>query len=233
MANKDINMDITDIVNTWFTGSAQNNGLVLKHPTSVENDPNAFLDLKYFSVDTHTIYPPTIQFKWADSYYYPQGAQFVLSDQITLVLQNNPGEYTQGNVYKFRTGVRYTYPKRSFSTQSIYLNPLYLSENTCWALQDVKTNEMVIDFDSTYTKLSADSVSNYFYMYMNGLEINRYYRILIKTAVYQTTYGPLALYDNDYSLYNALSLYAAEDLRLLPAEEIILTGQNLVFKVVA
>lgn len=233
MSNKDINMDITDIVNTWFTGSTQNKGLILKHPSYIENSTSSFIDLKYFSVDTHTIYPPTIQFKWNDSYYFPQGSQFVLSDQITLVLQNNPGEFSQKNTYKFRTGVRYTYPRRSFSTQSIYLNPLYLSENTIWALQDVKTNEMVVDFDSTYTKLSADSVSNYFYMYMNGLEINRYYRILIKTDIYQTTFGPLALYDNDYSLYNALSVYSANDLSLLPAESVILTGQNLVFKVVA
>ena len=232
MANKDVNMDITTIMNSWFTGSVKNRGLIIKQPTVVENDPNAFLDLKFFSVDTHTIYPPTIQFKWNDSYYYPQGSNFVLSDQITLVLANNPGEFTQGNTFKFRTGVRYTYPQRSFSTQSIYLNQLYLSENSCWALQDVKTNEMIIDFDSTYTKLSADSVSNYFYMYMNGLEVNRYYRILVKTSIYQTTFGPLALYNNDQSIYDALSLYAAEDLALLPAEEIILTGQNLVFKVV-
>jgi len=232
MANKDVNMDITTIMNSWFTGSVKNRGLIIKHPDVIENDPNAFLDLKFFSVDTHTIYPPTIQFKWNDSHYYPQGSNFVLSDQITLVLANNPGEFTQGNNFKFRTGVRYTYPPRSFSTQSVYLNQLYLSENSCWALQDVKTNEMVIDFDSTYTKLSADSVSNYFYMYMNGLEVNRYYRIFVKTLIYQTTFGPLALYNNEESIYNALSLYAAEDLALLPAEEVILTGQNLVFKVI-
>lgn len=233
MANKDVNMDVTDIMNSWFTGSVKNRGLIIKHPDVLENDPNAFLDLKFFSVDTHTIYPPTIQFKWDDSHYYPQGSNFVLSDQITLVLANNPGEFTQGNNFKFRTGVRYTYPPRSFSTQSVYLNQLYLSENSCWALQDVKTNEMIIDFDETYTKLSADSVSNYFYMYMNGLEINRYYRIFVKTRIYQTTFGPLSLYDNEQSIYNALSLYAAEDLALLPAEEVILTGQNLVFKVIA
>ena len=233
MSNKDTNADITTIITSWFSGAIPNYGLIVKHPQAVEEDPNAFIDLKFFSVDTHTIYPPTIQFKWNDAYYFPQGSQYVLSDQITLVLQNNAGEYSQGSVFKFRTGVRYTYPARSFSTQSIYLNPLYLSENTSWALQDVKTNEMVIDFDSSYTKLSADSVSNYFYMYMNGLEINRYYRILIKTDIYQTTFGPLALYDNDLSLYNALSLYSANDLSLLPAEEVILTGQNLVFKVVA
>ena len=233
MSNKDMNADITDIMSSWFSNSIPNNGIIVKHPQAVEENPAAFIDLKFFSVDTHTIYPPTIQFKWDDSHYFPQGANFVLNDQITLVLANNPGEFTQGNNYKFRTGVRYTYPPRSFSTQSVYLNQLYLSENSCWALQDVKTNEMVIDFDSNYTKLSADSVSNYFYMYMNGLEINRYYRIFVKTKIYSTTFGPLSIYDNEQSIYNALSLYAASDLALLPAEEVILTGHNLVFKVIA
>ena len=205
MANKDVNADVTNIMTGWFSGSIPNYGLIVKHPQAVEQDPNAFVDLKFFSVDTHTIYPPTIQFKWDDAYYYPQGTNFALNDQITLVLQNNPGQFTQDNVFKFRTGVRYTYPPRQFTTSSVYLNQLYLSENSCWALQDVKTGQMIVDFDDTYTKLSADSVSNYFYMYMNGLEVNRYYRIFIKTKVYSTTFGPLSVYDNEQSIYNALS----------------------------
>lgn len=232
MSNKDVNANITNILDNWFIDSIPNYGLIVKQPQEVEEDPNAFLDLKYFSVDTHTVYPPTIQFKWDDSHYFPQGSNYVLSDQITLVLANNPGQFTQGNVFKFRTGVRYTYPKRQFTTSSVYLNQLYLSENSCWALQDVKTNEMIVDFDETYTRLSADSVSNYFYMYMNGLEINRFYRIFVKTKIYSTTFGPLSIYDNEQSIYNALSLYSADQLALLPAEEVILTGQNLVFKVI-
>ena len=67
---------------------------------------------------------------------------------------------------------------------------------------------------------------------MNGLEINRFYRIFIKTRVYSTTFGPLSVYDNEQSIYNALSLYSTADLALLPAEEVIVTGQNLVFKVI-
>ena len=232
MSNKDLNVDMTDIMSSWFSGSIPNYGVIVKHPQVIEENPNAFIDLKFFSVDTHTIYPPTIQFKWNDAHYFPQGANYVLNDQITLVLANNPGQFTQGNVYKFRTGVRYTYPPRSFSTQSVYLNQLYLSENSSWALQDLKTNEMVIDFDDTYTRLSADSVSNYFYMYMNGLEVNRFYRIFVKTKIYSTTFGPLSIYDNEQSIYDALSLYSADQLALLPAEEVVLTGQNLVFKVV-
>jgi len=232
MSEKDINVDVSNIVNAWFSSSISNYGILVKHPDVIEQNTSSFIDLKYFSVDTHTIYPPTLQFKWADSYYYPQGTNYVLSNQITITLQNNQGAFRQNEVYKVRTAVRLTYPPRQFTTSSVYLRSLYLSEQSYWALQDVKTNEMVVDFDTNYTKLSADSVSNYFTLYTSGLEINRYYRLLIKTNIYSTTYGPLSVYDNEQSIYNALSLYGTEDLALLPAEEVIYTGENLVFKIV-
>ncbi len=233
MSNKDLNANITNIFNSWYTGSITNNGLIVKHPFSTETDQNAFIDLKFFSVDTHTIYPPAIQFKWADAYYYPVSTNYVLNDQITITLANNPGEFSQNEVYKMRLATRYTYPPRQFTTSSIYLTNLILSEKTYWALQDVKTNEMIVDFDENFTKISCDSVGNYFTLYTSGLEINRYYRLLIKTYIYSTTYGPLSTYDNEQSIYNALSLYGPNDLALLPAEEVIYSGQNLVFKIVA
>lgn len=232
MDNKDVNMNVTDILNNWFTGSVKNRGLIVKHPTNVESNPDAFVDLKFFSVDTHTIYPPTIQFKWDDSYYYPQGTNFVLTNQVTVTLANNPGQFTQNEVYKMRISTRYTYPPRQFTTSSVYLTNLILSERTCWGLQDVKTGEMIVDFDEDYTKLSCDSVGNYLTLYTSGLQINRYYRLLIKTNIFSTTFGPLSIYDNDQSIYDALSLYAADDLKLLPAEEAVYGGQNLTFKIV-
>ena len=238
MSNKDLNMDVTEIINGWFSGSVlggvniPNYGIVVKHPTNVEQSTSSFVDLKFFSVDTHTIYPPTIEFKWEDSNYYPQGTNYVLNDQITITLANNPGQFKRNQIYKVRTAVRYTYPPRTFSTSSAYLNSLYLDNDTCWALQDVKTEEMIVDFDEKYTRLSADSVSNYFTLYTSGLEVNRFYRILIRTKIYSTTYGPLSLYDNEQSIYDALSLYGPNDLALLPAEEVIYSGQNLMFKIV-
>jgi len=232
MSNKDINMNVSAIVNRWFSGSIPNYGILVKHPTSIEENTASFVDLKFFSIDTHTIYPPTLQFMWDDAYYYPQGTNYVLNDQITIVLANNMGQFKQNQVYKMRTAVRYTYPPRTFSTSSAYLQQLYLPENSYWALQDIKTEEMVIDFDTKFTKLSADSVSNYFTLYTSGLEVNRFYRILIKTNIYSTTFGPLSVYDNEQSIYNALSLYGPEDLQLLPAEEVIYTGQNLMFKII-
>lgn len=232
MSNKDINMNVSDIVNRWFSGSIPNYGILVKHPSYIEENTASFVDLKFFSIDTHTIYPPTLQFMWDDSYYFPQGTSYVLNDQITIVLANNLGQFKQNQVYKMRTAVRYNFPPRTFSTSSAYLQQLYLPENSYWALQDVKTEEMVIDFDTKFTKLSADSVSNYFTLYTSGLEVNRFYRILIKTNIYSTTYGPLSLYDNEQSIYNALSLYGPEQLQLLPAEEVIYTGQNLMFKII-
>jgi hypothetical protein len=131
-----------------------------------------------------------------------------------------------------RIGTRYTYPPRQFTTSSVYLTNLYLPENTYWALQDVKTGEMVVDFDENFTKLSADSIGNYFTLYTSGLEINRYYRLLIKTNIFSTVYGPLSLYDSEQAIYDALSRYAPDELLTLPAEEVTYTGQNLVFKIV-
>ena len=56
------------------------------------------------------------------------------------------------------------------------------------------TNEYVIDYDTTYTKLSSDNKGNYFDLYMNGLEPERYYKVCIKTIINGTT----LILDDDY-----------------------------------
>lgn len=202
MSNKDVNVDITDIVRGWFDESISNYGVVVKHPTALEENTASFIDLKFFSVDTHTIYPPTIEFKWDDVVYGPTGSwSLATDDQITVVLLNNPGRFKQNETYKMRTAVRATYPVRQFTTSSVYLTQLYLPSSSYWSLTDVKTNEVVVDFDPVYTKLSADTQSNYFTIYTSGLEVNRYYAISIKTV-------------------------------LPSGEEVIYSNENLIFKVV-
>jgi hypothetical protein len=52
-----------------------------------------------------------------------------------------------------------------------------------YAIKDSKTNEYVIDFDSSYTKLSADERGSYFNVYMNGLEPERYYTVLLQMTI--------------------------------------------------
>ena len=42
---------------------------------------------------------------------------------------------------------------------------------------------IVIDFDTKHTKVSCDSNGGFFDVYMDGLQPERYYRILIKTTL--------------------------------------------------
>lgn len=53
---------------------------------------------------------------------------------------------------------------------------------------------MVIDFDTQFTQLSADATSSYFDVYMNGLEPERYYAILIKSEIG----GTIQVFDDQY-----------------------------------
>jgi hypothetical protein len=69
-----------------------------------------------------------------------------------------------------------------------------LPTSSYYAIKDLDTNEIIINFDDQYTKISSDSNSNYFDIYMSGLEPERYYAILIKTTIN----GSTLIYDDQY-----------------------------------
>ena len=79
--------------------------------------------------------------------------------------------------------VRPTYPARTYQTSSLYTSNNILPTSSYYAIKDLDTNEFVINFDSNFTKISCDNKGNFFTIYMNGLEPERYYKILIKTEV--------------------------------------------------
>jgi hypothetical protein len=180
---KDIDADVTSIVNNWFSGST-NNGFLLKHPTSVENSSGSFIALNFFSVDTHTIYPPTLEMKWDDSSYATGSLSVLNNNNFVLSLDNNVGTYKSDTTkYRFKVNARDKYPARTFTTSSVYNVNKALPQQSYWSLQDVKSEEIIVDFDTTYTKISCNATSSYFDLYMTGLEPERYYKILIKTVL--------------------------------------------------
>ena len=180
-SDKDISMDVTDMVKLWNSSSIPNDGLILKHTSSIEFS-SSFVETNYFSVDTHTIYPPELEFRWDDS-SYATPLTAVTSSDFVISFTNIKEEFEDTAIYDFRVKARDTYPTRTFQTSSVYLNAKALPTSSYWGLKDIKTNEMVVDFDTSYTKLSADSGSNYFKVYMDGLEPERYYQLMIKTIV--------------------------------------------------
>lgn len=183
-ADKDINVDVTEIVDTWFSGSANNAGFILKFPDYVEQDPLSYINLSFFSLDTHTIYPPTLEIKWDDSSYSTGSLQVINNSNTVITLNNNQGSYKYGTgKYRFRINSRDKYPTRVFTTASLYTTNKALPETSYWAIQDVKTEDMIVDFDTDYTKISCDGTSSYFDVYMNGLEPERYYKVLVRTVL--------------------------------------------------
>jgi hypothetical protein len=180
-SDKDINVDVTAIVDEWFSGSQSNYGFLVKHPNAVENNSGSYIALNFYSNDTHTIYPPTLEIRWDDS-VYTTGSLSVLSDSDSVItLSNNMGYYKKNtDIYKFRVNSRDKYPTRVFTTSSLYTSNKRLPQQSYWSLVDAKTNETVVDFDTNYTKISCDGVSSYFNVHMNGLEPERYYKLLIK-----------------------------------------------------
>jgi hypothetical protein len=187
----DIVINTTNAVLAWYSGSIINDGFLIKQDTAAEfsTDEAKRVQFKYFSVDTNTIYPPQLEFRWNDFVYNTGSSTQTIIDTADLVatLPNNTGTFYSGSIQRFRVNTRPQFPPRVFTTSSFYTTNYYLPTSSFWSIVDLDTNEVVIDFDSTYTKISADSDSSYFDVYMNGLEPERYYQILIKTIIDGTT----------------------------------------------
>ena len=195
---KDVNTDITDIVKSWYSSSINNYGVILKWSSSLEYNQSGSVEpnMSLFSVDTHTIYPPQLEFRWND-YIFNTGSStntFITSSQIVITLPNNEGFFNQNSIKKFKLNVRPQYPVRTYQTSSFYISNYYLPTSSYYAVKDLDTNEFIIDFDTVYTKISADSEGNYIKIYMNGLEPERYYKILVKTLIN----GETLILDDDY-----------------------------------
>jgi hypothetical protein len=203
-SDKDLNTNVTNIVKNWYSsskslGGFNNDGFIIKQSDSSEfvADQNYVTTIKYFSIDTHTIYPPCLEFRWRD-YSFDTGSStntIISSSRLVATLGHNGGYYRLGGVEKIRINSRPQYPQKTFQTASAYTINYYLPTSSYYAIKDLDTNEFVIDFDTNYTQISTDNESSYFTLYMSGLEPERYYQVLIKTIIGNET---LILDDNYY-----------------------------------
>ena len=207
-SDKDLNIEVKEIVDKWYsssivypsTSSLPNYGFLTKFESAAEFNSNPQIQpvMQFYSVDTNTIYPPQLEFKWVDYQTVLTGSatgSILNTTNIVSSLAENPGKFTPQGVNRFRFNVAPKYPPRVWTTSSLYTSVNYLPTESYYGVKDLDTNEFVIDFDETYTKLSSDSQGNYFDLYMNGLEPERYYKILVKTKLKGST---MVLDDNYY-----------------------------------
>ena len=200
--NLDIDLDVTTIIQKFSSSYYQdasyptgltNNGFIIKKTLQEEEDTVGFGELKYFSSNTHTIYPPKLTFKWDDSVYSHSGTTLTSGD-IFLSLYNNKSEFQRKSKQRFRLTVRKRYPDRTFTTSSNYLDTQYLPEASYYSVRDASTDEVIIPFDTDYTKLSADSDGMYFDLFMEGFQPERYYKLMFRSD----NNDGIQIFDEDY-----------------------------------
>ena len=196
-SQKDLNAPVTDIVKVWYSSSKsiggytniQNDGFLVKWEDAIEFSTTDAIQpiMQFYSVDTNTIYPPTLEIKWDDSSFETGSLPPIQTTDLYVALDSNPGVFYEESVNRFRLNVRPDYPARKFLTSSLDTQNHYLNSNSMYSVKDLDTNETLIDFDPEFTKISCDSQSNYFDIYMNGLQPERYYKILIQTTISGST----------------------------------------------
>ena len=197
----DVRMDVTNIVKKWISGSdaiggIENSGFILKRSGSEERDSKDRGSLKFFSRDTHTIYAPKLEVCWKDS-SFNTGSLSVLDIQnkdVIVYMNNNKGSYKENSRTRFRVYGREKYPPKTYATKSTDLTVKYLPSSSYYSIKDAHTNESVVPFSIPYTTISCDSTSNYFDLWMDGLQPERYYKFVFKT----TSGSRVEYYDNDY-----------------------------------
>ena len=203
----DINVEVTDMVNMWFTGQVPNNGMQIRFAGTQEIDETHFAHLKFFSKDTHTIFSPKLEVRW-DDHVPCSGSNTGSLNELTmsglsdnfLYMQGLRESYKVGERVKFRVGARKRYIQKTFSNSVQTVTGSFIPENSgSYAIKDVASDEFIVPFednqDVSYTKLSCDSDSNYFIQFLDGFYPDRVYKILLKL---KTDDGQEQVFDDDF-----------------------------------
>jgi len=195
----DLRMDVTGIINNWiYSGSNYpNEGFMIKRSGSIGNtDSNVeegnttrYGHFSFFSSNTHTIYPPKLEVVWDDSKWTTGSLSALSSDNLedmNLYMRGFRPKYKENSKVKFRVVGRERFPERSYSAtdqyQTGYTTAKYLpSGSTYYEIKDAYTEDVIVPF-GTGSIVSCDSSGNYFNIWMNGLQSERFYRINYKVV---------------------------------------------------
>jgi len=218
---KDVRADVTSLVKNHIYSSSifPNNGFLVKRKskrpttsifafnsgsdtTADEASSTRLGNLKFFSRETHTIYPPKLEVMWDDSSWVTGSLSALSStdlERLKVYFQNIRPEYKENSKVKLRVVGRELYPTTTFATTPAELSIKYLpSASAFYSVKDAETEETIIPF-GTGSKVSCDSTSNYFNVWMNGLQAERNYRFLIKVVSGSgTTDEQENYYDDDF-----------------------------------
>lgn len=185
----EVSLDITKIAseiwarydyNIWSTratntGTSTNFGVLVMADNSLAEHTGV---LQFFSRQTHTVYPPSLDLKWNDYYYSASGVVPTSPDNI-LITDNLKKSYGPSDIITVIVTPKRRYPQRSFATASMYSpKTISLPSSSYWMVRDVATGEAIIPYDESYLRLRGrvDNDSD-FVLDMDSFMKYRLYRV--------------------------------------------------------
>jgi len=190
----DIQMDVKNMLKAWMSGSLTNDGIILKHSDSKENDTQDYGIIKLFSKETNTIHQPKIRIGWDDQIFSTGSLSELVVDDIIVGIKNFKTEYKLEATPTLRIFGRERYPLKTFSTTFQYNNIKYLPETSYYQIKDFASDDIIIPF-SDYSKISCDSDGNYIKLNLSNWEADRVYKIEFKIE----SNGSIQYFDGDYT----------------------------------
>lgn len=178
----DVKMNVTNIVHGWISGSMPNDGFIIKRSNQDEASATPQGHIKFFSTETHTIYAPTLDVYWDDSVWDTGSLTELTSDDKIVYPKSMRREYRAGSYDKIRIYARDRFPRKTFATGSAYRVNYTLPSSSYYQIVDSETEDIIIPFDTKYTKLSSDPISNYINVDFNSFLPERFYKLEIKTV---------------------------------------------------
>jgi len=186
--SEDVRMDVTGIVRAWLSESIDNEGFIIKRRGNVGNT-DKFSDesniqklgnFSFFSSDTHTKYPPTLEVVWDDSKWNGGSLSALTSTNLedsVLYMKGLRPEYKQESKVKFRVVGRERFPEKTFSTTPSNLTVKTLPPSSSYySILDAETDEVIVPYGSG-SQISCDSSGNYFNVWLDGYQPERYYKL--------------------------------------------------------
>jgi hypothetical protein len=198
---RDVRLNVSDIVNNWiYSGSSYpNEGFIIKRSGSIgnlnsgsdEGSKVRYGNFSFFSSDTHTKFPPTLEVVWDDSKFSTGSLSPITGSDFEDMVMYTKGlrpEYSENAKAKIRVVGRARFPAKTYSTTPSNLTVKYLpsgstinSDGTYYSIRDAEDDSVVVPFDSG-SLVSCDSNGNYFNIWLGGYQPERYYKLVFRAV---------------------------------------------------
>lgn len=179
-SKNDVRADLTGLINSSWDISA-NPGILIRRPLAQEQDGKRYGYLKFFSNDTSTVYRPKLDICYNDHLWVTGSLSALDTTKDCFVyLKNNYQSLKIDSTVKFRFEAREKYPAKTYGSSTSNLVTKYFPSSSYYSLVDYKTGEVVIPFDTTYTKISCDAIGNYANLKLSGLYPDRLYKFNVR-----------------------------------------------------